>query len=86
MDKSKESPSNHRRRMQRIRQLPTRVKTVLLLVTGLVVGAGHSYGVATGSRPASPEPMLVFEIIMLLTLVWTMIWTIKRREHEDNDG
>ena len=62
------------------------MKAVLLLVTGLVIGAWYSYGIATGSKPASPQPKLIFEIIMLLTFVWMMIWTLARREHEDNDG
>jgi len=69
--------------MQRIRQLPAKVKAVILLIAGLVIGAWHSYGVATGSSPVSLEPRLVFEIIMLLTLVWTMIWTLTRRTNED---
>jgi hypothetical protein len=72
--------------MQRIHRLSARVKAVLLLVTGLVVGAWHSYGIATGSRPASPEPRLVFEIITLLTLVWMLIWTLVRRANGDKDG
>ena len=65
--------------MLKIRQLPARVKAVLLLITGLAIGAYYSYGIATGSRPAYPPPRLIFEIMMLLTFVWTLIWTLERR-------
>lgn len=68
--------------MLRLRQLSSRVKAIILLFAGLVLGAWHSCGVATGSSPASLEPRLVFEIMMLLTLVWTMIWTLTRRTNE----
>jgi hypothetical protein len=70
--------------MLKIRQLPARVKAVLLLITGLVVGAWYSYGIATGS-PAYPQPKLIFDIMMLLTFVWTLIWTLMRRAHGAHD-
>jgi len=72
--------------MQRIRQLPAKVKAVILLIAGLVIGAWHSYSIATGSRPALPQSKLIFEILMLLTLVWTMICTLTRRTNEDHDS
>jgi len=71
--------------MLRIDQLSTRVKVVLLLSVGLVVGVWISYGVATGSRSAS-EARLVFEVITLLTFIWMLIWTLRRRVKEDHDG
>ena len=64
-----------------IRQLPARVKAVLLLIMGLTIGAWYSYGIATGSRPASSETRLMFEIMMLLTFIWTLIWTLERHAH-----
>jgi len=71
--------------MLRIDQLSTRVKVVLLLSVGLVVGVWISHGLATGSRPAS-EARLVFEVITLLTFIWMLIWTLRRRVKEDHDG
>jgi len=67
--------------MSKIRQLPARVKAVLLLITGLAIGAYYSYGIATGSRPAYPQPRLIFDIMILLTFVWMLIWTLARRAH-----
>ncbi len=71
--------------MLRIRQLPARVKAALLLITGLAIGAWYSYGIATGSRPASPQHRLIFEVMMLLTFVWTLIRTLTRRAHGTHD-
>ena len=71
--------------MLKIRQLPARVKAVLLLITGLAIGAWYSYGIATGSRPAYPQSRLIFDIIMLLTFVWMLIWTLTRRAHGSHD-
>jgi len=72
--------------MQRIRQLPAKVKAVILLIAGLVIGAWHSYSIATGSRPALPQSKLIFEILMLLTFIWMLIWTLGRRVKEDHDS
>ena len=71
--------------MLTIRQLPVRVKAVLLLIVGLAIGAWYSYGIATGSRPASSQPRLILEIMMLLTFIWTLIWTLERRPHGSHD-
>jgi hypothetical protein len=71
--------------MLTIRQLSDRVKAVLLLIVGLAIGAWYSYGIATGSRPASPPPRLILEIMMLLTFIWTLIWTLERRPNGSHD-
>ena len=71
--------------MSKIRQLPARVKAVLLFITGLAIGAWYAYGIATGSRPASPQHRLIFDIMILLTFVWTLIWTLTRRAHGAHD-
>ena len=71
--------------MSEIRQLPARMKAALLLITGLAIGAWYSYGIATGSKPASPQHRLIFEIMMLLTFVWMLIWTIRKRHADEKD-
>ena len=48
---------------------------------GLGVGVWYSYGIATGSIVAYPQPGLIFDILMLLTFVWMLIWTLRRRAH-----
>jgi len=71
--------------MSENRQPPARVKAVLLLITGLAIGAWYSYGIATGSRLAFPQHRLIFEVMMLLTFVWSLIWTLTRRAHGTHD-
>ena len=71
--------------MLELSQLPARVKAALLLFAGLAIGAWHSHGIAAGTRPASPQSRLIFETLMLLTMVWTLIWTIRRRAHRSHD-
>jgi len=68
-------------RLSEIRQTPAKIKAVLLLIIGLAIGVWYSYGIATGSIVAAPQPGLIFDILMLLTLVWMLIWTLTRRAH-----
>ena len=81
----KAGPSDRRCRMLEIRKLPARVKAALLLITGLAMGAWYSYGIATDSRPTYPQPRLIFDIMILLTFVWTLVWTLARRAHGAHD-
>jgi hypothetical protein len=81
IDKSKRIIYNHVRRMSEIRQLPARVKAALLLITGLAIGAWYSHGIATGLISDYSQPRLIFEIMILLTFVWMLIWTLARHVH-----
>jgi len=65
--------------MKKMRTLPTRTKAFLLLILGLVVGVWQGYGTAIGSNLVIPQPKLMFDLMMLLTFVWMLIWTIRKR-------
>ncbi len=58
---------------------------VFLLITGLAIGAWYSYGISTGLITAYSQFRLIFEIMMLLTFLWMLIWTIVRRTHGADD-
>ena len=71
--------------MPEFSQIPAKMKAALLLVAGLAIGAWHSHGIAAGTRPASPQSRLMLETLILLTMVWTLIWTLRRRKHKSHD-
>jgi hypothetical protein len=68
--------------LTKIRQPPAKIKAVLLLITGLAIGVWYSYGITTGSIVAYPQLGLIFDILMLLTFVWMLLWTLTRRAHK----
>ena len=45
---------------------------VALLILGLAIGTCIGYGVI-------PHPRLMFDLMMLSTFVWMLIWTIRKR-------
>lgn len=47
---------------------------VVLLILGLVIGTCLGYGILS-----IPQPGLAFDLMMLLTFVWMLIWTIRKR-------
>jgi len=54
-----------------------KVKATLLIIIGLAIGIWLGYGSATGSNIAISRSKLIFEIIMLMTFVSILIWTIR---------
>ena len=54
---------------------------VALLTLGLVIGTCLGYGILK-----IPQPRLVFDLMMLMTFISMLIWTIrKRRVNEKKD-
>jgi len=49
-------------------------KLVALLILGLVIGTCLGYGVLS-----IPQPKLAFDLRILLTFVWMLVWTIRKR-------
>ena len=54
---------------------------VALLILGLSIGTCIGYGVLR-----IPQPRLAFDLMMLLTFVWMLIWTIKKRHARARDA
>ena len=53
---------------------------VALLILGLVIGVFHGCGVLR-----IPQPKLAFDLMMLLTFISTLIWTIRKRYADEKD-
>ena len=53
---------------------------VALLILGLVIGTCIGYGVLR-----IPQPRLMFDLMMLLTFISMLIWTIKKRHANEKD-
>ena len=51
---------------------------VALLILGLVIGTCIGYGII-------PQGRLVFDFMMLLTFVWMLIWTIRKRHSNEKN-
>ena len=47
---------------------------VALLILGLAIGTCIGYGVLS-----IPQPRFVFDLMMLLTFIWMLIWTIRKK-------
>jgi len=71
--------------MKKMKTLPTRTKAFLLLISGLVLGVWQGYGTAIGSNFVIPHPKLMFDWMFLLTSVWMLIWTIRKRMGNTGD-
>ena len=65
--------------MKKMHILTTRKKAFLLLISGLVIGVWQGYCTAIGSNLVIPQPKLMFDLMMLSTFVWMLIWTIRKR-------
>jgi hypothetical protein len=65
-----------------IHRLPAKSKAILLIIIGLAFGIWLGYGSATGNIAYS-QSRLIFEITMLLTFVWMLIWTIRKNLNQD---
>lgn len=63
--------------MSRIHRLPVKVKATLLIIIGLAIGIWLGYGSATGLNIAYSRSRLILEIIMLMTFVSILIWTVR---------
>jgi len=63
--------------------LPTRTKAVFLLILGLIIGVWQGYGTAIASNLVIPQPKIVLELVMLLTLMYTCVWTIRKRHKNE---
>ena len=53
---------------------------VALLILGLVIGTCLGYGIL-----GIPQTRLAFDLMMLLTFVWMLIWTIRKRHANEKD-
>jgi len=53
---------------------------VALLTLGLVIGTCLGYGILR-----IPQPRLVFDLMMLLTFISMLIWTIRKRRVNEKD-
>lgn len=53
---------------------------VALLILGLVIGTCLGYGILS-----IPQPKLAFDLMMLLTFVWMLIWTIRKRHANEKN-
>ena len=56
------------------RDISARMKALVLLILGLVIGACHGYGIFR-----IPQPKLMFDLMTLLTFIYICIWTIRKR-------
>jgi len=54
---------------------------VALLILGLVIGTCLGYGILS-----IPQPRFAFDLMMLLTFVWMLIWTIRKRRVNEKDS
>ena len=69
--------------INKMRTLPTRTKAFLLVISGLVIGVWQGYGTAMGSNLVIPQPKLVLELVLLLTFMYTCVWTIRKRHKKE---
>ena len=53
---------------------------VALLTLGLVIGTCLGYGILK-----IPQPRLVFDLMMLMTFISMLIWTIRKRRVNEKD-
>ena len=53
---------------------------VALLTLGLVIGTCFGYGILR-----IPQPRLVFDLMMLMTFISMLIWTIRKRLVTEKD-
>ena len=65
--------------MRQIRRTPSNTKAILLIFIGLATGAWYAYNIATGTVVANYEPNIVLETLFTLTMIYTLIWTIRKQ-------
>ena len=53
---------------------------VALIILGLVIGTCIGTGVLR-----IPQPKLAFDLMFLLTSIWMLIWTIRKRRVNEKD-
>ena len=62
--------------IKKMHKLPTRTKAFLLLILGLVIGLSWP---AITSNLLISQRKFMFDMMMLLTFISTLIWTIRKR-------
>ena len=69
--------------IKKIHTLPTRTKAFFILILGLVSGVWQGYGTAIASNLVIPQPKLIIELVLLLTFMYTCVWTIRKRQKNE---